>query len=289
MELPTCHWRAAVLDCQEPFRCIHPRIRAPDQFVTGEVCRSCSLCEPGDSPAAMPADSVSREPAIKPHVQSWAVGVTTAPRREPTLAHCLQSLAEAGWKEFRLFAEPGVEIPADLPASRRDERLGAFPNWYLGLTELVLREPLADAYLMCQDDVLLAANLRAYLERTLWPCERVGVVSVYRPSHYEKNGHGFQIEDRGWETWGALAYVFPNPSARALLCDPLVVNHRHHGPAKGMHNIDSVVGSWCLRSKLPYFVHVPSLAQHIGHASTIWQSAQASGPRCAAEFLDRVE
>ncbi|HUY88401.1 MAG TPA: hypothetical protein VMV10_06685 [Pirellulales bacterium] len=223
------------------------------------------------------------------HVQSWAVGVTTAPRREPTLARCLKSLAEAGWNEPRLFAEPSVETPANLPTSRRDVQLGAFPNWYLGLTELVLREPLADAYLMCQDDVLLAASLRAYLERTLWPGERVGIVSAYRPSHYEQRGPGYQIEDRGWETWGALAYVFPNPSARALLADPLVINHRHHGPASGMQNIDSVVGSWCLRSKMPYFVHVPSLAQHIGHTSTIWQSCQAAGPRRAAEFLERIE
>jgi hypothetical protein len=266
-------------------------MHAPDQLVTGEVCRTCALRQEGDASIPDAASCVTREEApCAIHVQKWAVGITTAPRRQPTLARSLKSLAEAGWEEPRLFAEPDVEIPPHLPVSRRDIRLGAFPNWYLGLTELVLREPLADAYLMCQDDVLLARNLRSYLERTLWPSEKVGVVSAYCPSHYEKNEKpGFQIEVRGWDTWGALAYIFPNPSARALLCDPLVVNHRHHGPAAGMHHIDCVVGSWCLRNNLPYFVHAPSLAQHIGATSTIWRSGQATGRRRAAQFVERID
>lgn len=75
--------------------------------------------------------------------------------------------------------------------------------------------------------------------------------------------------DPGWGAWGALAYLFSNPGIRAFLSDPEVVNHRHHGPGDGQRNIDSVVGAWCRRNSLPYFVHVPSLAQHIGETSTI--------------------
>ena len=222
----------------------------------------------------------------------WAVGVTTAPRRVSTLERCLTSLRSAGWGRPRLFAEPGVELRsefADLPLTRRDETLGAFPNWYLGLCELVLREPRAGAYLICQDDVLFSKGLRDYLERTLWPAPDVGVVSVYCPSHYGGDKPaGYHIEDRGWDSWGALAYVFPNPSARALLSDPLVVNHRHHGPGDGVRNIDSVAGGWCQRTGRPYFVHVPSLAQHIGTTSTIWKRAGNTGCRRAGEFLQDV-
>ncbi|HVA66191.1 MAG TPA: hypothetical protein VNK24_04625, partial [Elusimicrobiota bacterium] len=70
--------------------------------------------------------------------------MTTAPRARSTLDQSLASLGDAGWNRPRLFAEPGTVLPEcgrDLPVSRRDGKLGAFPNWYLGLSELFLREP----------------------------------------------------------------------------------------------------------------------------------------------------
>ena len=148
---------------------------------------------------------------------------------------------------------------------------------------------MSDAYLMLQDDVLLAANLRGYLERTLWPRREVGLVSLYTPSHYSAGkSNGYHEQPCGWNAWGALAYVFPNPAARALLSDPLVVNHRRHGPADGSRNIDSVVGLWRQRRRLPYIVHVPSLAQHIGETSTLWPDATIAGKRRADTFVEAI-
>ncbi|QDT40367.1 hypothetical protein Pan241w_04230 [Gimesia alba] len=227
------------------------------------------------------------------NVKHWAVGVTTAPRKKSTLLQTLDSLKAAGWDFPRLFTEPGVEIPSEfnrLPVSRRDETLGAFPNWYLALTELVLRNPRAEAFLLCQDDVLFATDLRDYLEFTLWPEKQIGVISIYCPSHYpQATKPGFIREDRGWDSWGALAYIFSNPSARAILCDSMVLNHRDFGPADGLHHIDSVVGFWCERNNLPYFVHSPSLAQHIGESSTIYPRATASGNRQAKDYREQCE
>lgn len=224
---------------------------------------------------------------------SWSVGMTTAPRKEPTLATSLRSLIDAGWESPRLFAEPGTPLPMDggqLPLSCRDVVLGAFSNWLLALTELYLRSPRADAFLICQDDVLFSRGLRGYLDRTLWPAPEVGVVSVYCPNHRsEGREFGFHAIDDGWDSWGALAYAFPNPSLRAFLSDPLVINHRHHGPGDGMRNIDSVVGNWCRRTGRPYFVHVPSLAEHIGTTSTIWSRSGTGGRRRAGRFLSDVE
>ncbi|QDV52190.1 glycosyltransferase [Gimesia fumaroli] len=225
------------------------------------------------------------------NVKHWAVGITTAPRKKSTLLQTLDSLKAAGWDSPRLFAEPGVEIPFEfnrLPVSRRDETLGAFPNWYLALTELVLRNPRAEAFLLCQDDVLFTSDIRDYLEHSLWPAKQVGVVSIYCPSHYPQTEKpGFIREDRGWKSWGALAYIFSNPAARAILSDSMVLNHRDFGPAEGLHHIDSVVGYWCERNQLSYFVHSPSLAQHIGDSSTIYPRANASGNRQAKDFRDQ--
>jgi hypothetical protein len=142
---------------------------------------------------------------------------------------------------------------------------------------------------MLQDDVLLTANLRDYLERTLWPRPTVGVVSLYTPSHYSAGKtFGYHEQPCGWNAWGALAYVFPNPAARALLADPLIIEHRRRGPADGLRNIDSVVGLWRQRRNLPYIVHVPSLAQHIGDTSTLWPQATTAGQRRADTFVAEI-
>ncbi|QDU11419.1 hypothetical protein [Gimesia aquarii] len=226
------------------------------------------------------------------NISNWSVGITTAPRKQPTLCQTIASIKKAGWERLQVFAEPGVEIPEDfndLIFVQRYERLGAFPNWYLSLTEMVLRDPKAEAYLLCQDDVLFSENTREYLEFKLWPAPEVGVVSIYCPSHYQqKITPEFIREDRGWRSWGALAYIFSNPSARSLLSDSAVLNHRDFGPADGLKHIDAVVGLWCERNQLPYFVHSPSLAQHIGDTSTIYPTASVRGHRKADQFLKKI-
>ncbi len=221
-------------------------------------------------------------------IHSWSVGVTTAPRQKPTLERMLDSLKRAGWINPRLFVEPDTELPSNavgLPVSQRDSELGAFPNWYLGLCELVMRDPRVDAYFLCQDDVVFCHGLRGYLERALWPAERTGIVSAYCASHVSAGKPlGFQADDRGWDTWGALALVFPNESARAFLTHPSVLQHRVEGPGDGLRNIDSVVGAWCQAVEMPYYIHVPSFAQHIGETSVIYPGGGVAGKRQAANF-----
>lgn len=222
---------------------------------------------------------------------NWAVGVTTAPRRVPTVDQCLTSMAQAGWGIPRLFIEPGdasspsLSSFSEVATTRRANTMGAFPNWYLGLSELYLREPHADAYLISQDDGIFAKGVKDYLESKLWPAARIGVVSLYCPSHEHVEGSvGFLEIDRGWGAWGAVAYVFSNPGLRSLLSDAVVLNHRHHGPSDGLRNIDAVVGSWCQRNQLPYFVHVPTLVQHVGATSTVKKQGRLKGSRIAVSF-----
>lgn len=254
------------------FQCSH----MAHERTTIEECRFCGDYE---------------TPLERGAVRTWAVGVTTAPRAVPTLERTLESLAAAGWSDVRLFAEPGSEVPrkfSALPVTSRHSRLGAFPNWYLGLAELVMTFPEADAYFLSQDDVLFARGLRAYLEAHLWPQPRLGVVSVYCPAPYTRNrAAGFYVEEHGRETWGALAYLFPNASARAVLGTPQVVNHRLRQTG-GDHQIDGLVGQWCRITRLPYLVHEPSLAQHIGDVSTVFPGTSNSGKRRADLFLEDV-
>ena len=219
-------------------------------------------------------------------VRKWAVGVTTAPRKKPTLARTLESLLHAGWQSPILFAEPDSIISgSNHEIVWRTEKLGAWPNWYLGLVELYQRSPEADAYLMVQDDVLFCRNLRSYLEAELWPEEQVGVVSLYNPLKVDRTTRGFERYSSQGGLPCALALVFPNTAARLLLADMKVLLHRRRGPTIGRRLVDTVVGQWAERSKWGAYLHWPSLCQHIGETTTVGTAAQDLVVRRAEGFV----
>ncbi|ODA31440.1 hypothetical protein [Planctopirus hydrillae] len=236
--------------------------------------------------------------AAQPHVSNeishWGVGITTAPREIPTLDATLDSVSRAGFTEVQLFAEPDTPLPSrknshrqNVTISQRGTTLGAFPNWYVSLTELVLSQPKAKGYLLLQDDAELAASLVPYLEQIFPECPLPqGIYSLYCPAHEARpQTRGFVAIDPGWQAWGALAYLVSPLTARRLLTDRSILDHRPHGPAAGLKNIDSVVGWWCRRAGVPYFVHQPSLVRHLGETSTLWPHATATGQRQARDVI----
>jgi hypothetical protein len=221
-------------------------------------------------------------------VSRWAVGVTTAPRRQPTLAPCLESLAAAGWPSPHLFIDGAVTLPdrfASLHCTFHDTKLGAWPSYYLALAELLLRQPESDAYMIIQDDVIVAdgGDLRSYLESVLWPGRRPGLVSLYCSSLYTQARPGWSMH-RGLWVWGALAFVFPRALAESFVTDARVFGHRRSQLNDGLANIDLVVGRWALRRHVEVWHPTPSLAQHIGDASTLWLANPATGARRADWF-----
>ncbi|MGI9241978.1 MAG: hypothetical protein ACR2RV_14340, partial [Verrucomicrobiales bacterium] len=144
-----------------------------------------------------------------------------------------------------------------------------------------------DAYLMIQDDATFVRNTRDYLEASLWPHPRTGVVSLHTPSHHvpeDEETHGFFPRKVGWAAWGAMAFVFSNATARSLIRHPAVVNHRSRGNGEGLCNVDSVVGHWCHLAGFEFYLHRPSLTQHIGLTTTLWSRDSLEGRRSASDF-----
>lgn len=208
----------------------------------------------------------------------WSVGLTTMPeRRDTTLPCTLTSLCATGWDEARLFVD-GVEddpVYYDCDATFRQPQIGAWANWCLGLTELHLREPNADAYLMCQDDVVFSKNVRQYIEKR-WH-QRAGIMhgngwlNLYTVSENEQ-----VIADKQLGTWhksaewnpgrqvgrGALALAFSNQCVEALLSHPSVVTKCRSGrPTTG---IDGTVTDALNALGWREWVSNPSLCDHIG-------------------------
>ena len=113
-----------------------------------------------------------------------AVGVTTAPRRQSTVADSVAELIRCGWSDPHLFVDGQMDLDQSLSSlnmTLRRRSIGAWRSFILGLTELVEASPDAGAFLMTQDDVRwpLMESLRDYLEACLWPDSTDGIVSLY--------------------------------------------------------------------------------------------------------------
>ena len=113
----------------------------------------------------------------------------------------------------------------------------------------------------------------------------LGLVSVYTPTPYARDETGFHTVEIGECLLGALTYIFPNALARLLLASAEIVDHRLRPELAGLREIDVAVGQWARRHQLPVYYHSPSLAQHIGERSTIWDAGDPSAARTARDFL----
>jgi hypothetical protein len=222
-------------------------------------------------------------------VAKWAVGVTTAPRRGPTLERCLDHLTRAGWETPHLFMDAAVRVPerfGHLPGTLRSPAVGAWPNHYLSLFELTLRQPDADAYLLLQDDAVVydGENVRAYLERALWPAAGAAVVSLYCPAPYNARRYGWH-RFRGTWVWGAQAFLFSPAAARRYLRSRRVCQHRWRSAAGGLKQIDVLLGRWAWWRWVPIWYPTPSLVRHVGDVSTLWVENRTVGRRAADLFV----
>jgi hypothetical protein len=255
----------------------------PDWSLDPPISRFLSAAEMVPPPSRRSGTRVCR----------WSVAVTTAPRRESTLEWCLESVIRAGWELPHLYLDGLVRVPdryGHLPVTWRERPVGAWPNWYLALMEMIQRDPKADAYLLLQDDAVLfdRVDLREYLETVLWPGDRPGIVSLFCSQAYNRTQPGWHALAEPW-VWGALAFVFPRELAIEFVIDPAVVSHRWTGIRDGRVQIDVLVGRWAASRGCPVWYPNPSLAQHVGNTSSLWQDARAAGLRKADWFAGDLE
>lgn len=222
-------------------------------------------------------------------VHNWCVGITTAPRDQPTLGLSTDSLIRAGWTDPIIFADGAIDIPErfdQLQVVRRSRQLGAWPNFLLGLQELLFAEPDADAYLVVQDDAVFCdgVDVKKYLEQhVLWPGSTPSIVSLYCPEPYTTEPDTWHTLDEVW-VWGALAFVFPRDIARQIVMDEKIHQHRWDKDRNGKALIDVIIGEWARRNDVPIHYPVPSLVQHVGHVSTVFTGNHVLGPRRASRF-----
>ena len=222
-------------------------------------------------------------------VTHWAVGVTTAPRRSPTLAPCLRSLIDAGWPDPHLFIDGEVEIPpefSDLARTIRLPAVGARQSYFLAIVELLQKFPEAQALMLVQDDAFWPGHLpmREYLEQCLWPGSEPGLVSAWCCTDDTAPESGWHKRMKPWK-FGAVVFLFARETAEKLVHDPLMQLACTSRPENHSGGLSMLIGDWAARVGVPVFFPTPSLVQHLGEVSTIWENSRAVGVRRASRFL----
>lgn len=218
---------------------------------------------------------------------NWAYGITTVPsRRHTTLRETLTSLSQGGFSSPRLFVDGKSEsTPAQssweeefrLEVTLREPRIRAHGNWYLALTELYVRTPDADRYVIFQDDLLCVTNLRQYLERI--PYREKTYLNLYTfpenaalvptgspPGFYAANQKGKS----------ALGLVFDRPAVLALLTSEHMLR-RPESPPRGWEAIDGGVVDSLRKCGYTEMCHSPSLLEHTGDTSSLGHGKYPAG------------
>ena len=195
----------------------------------------------------------------------WSVMVTTAPRREPTLQICVDSLRDCGW-EPTVLAEP--ESPTvDCLTIHNEYKLGVWRNWVKSV-RLAL-ETDAEVIMTVQDDSLFHPESKIFTESIMWPANNCGFISLYTPKHYSfdtkknlKPPGVHKVITRS--LWGACALVFPrrkdNPSLIA--------------------NSDTAIGKLMNWNKYTMWFVDPSPVQHIARFSAIGHGGNEGRRNC---------
>lgn len=207
---------------------------------------------------------------------TWAYGVTTVPQRRKThLPQTLASLRNAGFDKPRLFVDGAAdasswkeEFALEAVARGTEGNIRTFGNWMLALWELRIREPWADFYAIFQDDIVISANAKKYIEQNPFP--DYGYANLYTVPHNQdlcQKGHTgwFKSNQLGK---GALALVFWHDSVLKLLSSDHMAD-RPGDAVRGHRSVDGGVVDSLRKKGVSEYCHSPSIVQHLGMESTM--------------------
>lgn len=214
-----------------------------------------------------------------------AVAVRCVSRNPETIWDTSESLQHAGFFDLCFFVDGRFSKLSKLEqfglVVHRKRAIGAWPNFYLPLAELVMRNPEATHYMVIEDDVLFCRDVFHYLEQSKVDLNVASLFSSARVENSIRDKRiGFHVLNPGWGvSSGNQAIVFSNEYAHKFLMSEFVVRYRKSPPQDldrkhyrldGLHHTDCVVGRFAKEAGCGIQYHYPSLCQHIGEESFMY-------------------
>lgn len=195
--------------------------------------------------------------------------VTTAPRPNPTIEHCLASMEAAGFIDIDVTSDGGYDgrnVFCNKPP------LGGFLNWCRALELGIASE--SDWILIVEDDTLWCPDSYYNITKDLARLddELFGYLSLYAcrrvSTHLEKVlrvkpraiPHGIYESNLGWSTWGSQALLLSRGSAQALDEMPLFNEYRNCYVKN--RNRDAIVSRCFAEMRRQTLFRIPSLLSH---------------------------
>ena len=207
------------------------------------------------------------------------VAVTTAPRKDCTLAYCLASIEACGWTPI-VFAEPG-STETDYQTILNPAKLGIWHNW-LNACRWCLENSSSDNIMTVQDDSLFHPDCKSFVDALLWP-SKAAFVSLYTPKHYSRGKPVGINRIYTKSLWGACALIWDREAlekvietptcktwagARPKSGSPIVMENRRKNPST-IANSDTAIGKAINSLALAMYFVDPSPVHHIARFSTI--------------------
>jgi len=230
-------------------------------------------------------------------VEKWAVGMTVAPRTNPCYEYSLHTIKQAGWDSGLIFSEPGHTVRPDpnWPTVYRQAKLGIFPNFYLGLLELFLRNIDADAFMMVQDDMLFPKGLRSYLESFLWPSDDPHLVHLFAVDSVDDDHNKNEWRSTTMFNGGPNVLIFSHEMMQKVVSqvDIMIRFYAHSKHVRKSSFDDLGIFYWMAEKGYKVYYPRPALVDHIGlhsshwshqHESWLWSSTVIARP--AIEKID---
>lgn len=223
------------------------------------------------------------------------VAVTTAPRKDCTLAYCLASIEACGWDPI-VFAEPG-STETEYRTVSNESKLGIWHNW-LNSCRWCLSNTTSKYIMTVQDDSLFHPDSKLFVDSLDWP-KNCGFVSLYTPKHYSLNKQN-RLRPIGVNRivtkslWGACALVWRRDTLKSVIETPTckywlgaqpksgsktVMENRKRNPSL-IANSDTAIGKAINRLGLDMYFVDPSPVHHIAKYSTISHGDNSGRRNC---------
>jgi len=197
------------------------------------------------------------------------IGITSAPRKEPTLAHTIQSVRDCGYEPV-VFAEPRTKVPEGVKTIWNPSRLGIWKNWkQLAERGLASGEEII---VTLQDDIDLHPDTLSFVERT--SSSITGLLSLYTSKFYGRGKPPGVHHIKARHLWGACALAFTRESLTTILSHQRALSwERDTGQ-------DIVISNILYDLSLPMHFVVPSPVSHISPYSTVGHGDNSNYRNC---------